>query len=614
MAAPPEIPAAGEDLARRLAAVEAENARLKRINESLMDRVERDMDMRGNSFSLFQAASALEGQVQQRTAELRTTLAELEHANRELHESNEAAQAASRAKSAFLAAMSHELRTPMNGVVGMTEVLLSTALDAAQRRSAELIRRSALSLLQILNDILDFSKIEAGRMDLESARFDLRKAVDGALQLLRPQAEGKGITLQFSWPQDLPSAVVGDPTRFTQIVTNLIGNAIKFTAHGGVTVRAQRLYGGEGRVRFRFEVQDTGIGIKPEVIPRLFESFTQSDVSITRKFGGTGLGLAIVRRLCRLMDGDCGVTSEFGHGSCFWFTLELGQDDAPAVEHPTGRHPVLAVVDGAAANRRRRVLLVEDNSVNQEVARSLLELLQCDCTIADNGARAVELLVDEHEFDVVLMDCQMPEMDGFEATRRVRTNEAQGGGHVPIVALTANAMVGDRELCLAAGMDDFLSKPFTMAQLRASLRRWHTSAGTPSTAISPTADIMQTSSPGDSLPILDSAAHAALGFTGNDALLKKILTLYRNETPKLMAQLRTAGTTADLSRISSAAHSLKSSSRNVGGMRLGAACEACEMHARAGRQAEAIAAIADIERESAVFDAALADLSVAKSA
>jgi len=458
----------------RCAELQAEVERLQRVNNALMDRVERDMDRQGNSFSLFQAATALEQQVVERTAALQKVLHALEKSNRELVLSNEAAQAASRAKSAFLAAMSHELRTPMNGVVGMTELLLSSELDARQRHSLDIVRQSALSLLTILNDILDFSKIEAGQMSVESAPFDPGAVLHDVLALLGPQAKSRGLALLEECAADLPRCVIGDSTRYQQILTNLIGNAIKFTTDGHVRISGRVIARDADFVSLRYEIQDTGIGIRSEVIPRLFNSFTQADNSTTRRFGGTGLGLVIVQRLCRLMGGDCGVTSEFGRGSTFWFELRFakGSDDALASSSEPSRNAKPRTPANGSLSRTLHILVVEDNAVNQEVAVALLESLGCTSRVANNGLEGVAAIESGERFDLVLMDCQMPELDGFEATRRIRDIERRTGGHVHIVALTANAMSGDREACLDAGMDDFLSKPFQTHELRAVLDNW----------------------------------------------------------------------------------------------------------------------------------------------
>jgi len=467
-----------DQLRIRCHALEESNAQLERINEALMDRVERDMDMQGNSFSLFQAAIALEDKVRERTAALTQALHAIEQTNQDLQASNKAAFAAARTKSAFLASMSHELRTPMNGVVGMTEVLLTTALDQKQRTAAQTIRQSALSLLKILNEVLDFSKIEAGRMETESTPFDLRAKADQALEMVKTQIESKGLALRIDWADDLPAEVIGDPTRYMQIIINLMGNAVKFTEKGHIHLRARVESAQQQSLVVRFEIEDSGIGIKREMISKLFESFSQADSSTTRQYGGTGLGLAIVRRLCNMMGGDCGVTSEYGVGSCFWFTLTL-QRSAPAEDFAAGDAATVATPSSVWIERKLHALVIEDDLVNQMVARGMLEALGCECATIENGEDALACLVAPHAYDIVMMDCHMPLMDGWEVTRRVRAHEAASGGHATIVALTANAMAGDKELCLEAGMDDFLSKPFQMQELIAVLDKWcpHQGAG-----------------------------------------------------------------------------------------------------------------------------------------
>ena len=459
-----------DTLAARCAELEKQIAQLEKINHVLMDRVERDIDAQGNSFSMFQGAIALESQVKERTLALQQALRKLEHTNLELQASNEAAQQANRAKSAFLAAMSHELRTPMNGVVGMTEILLNTQLGSAQQHYTRIIQRSALSLLRILNDILDFSKIEADQLQTEMNAFDLRQAFDNNLSILRPEIDSKRLELSIDWPAELPVLVHGDALRFTQILTNLIGNAIKFTADGFISIRARVLNHDASSIEYHFEITDTGVGIKPEALDLLFTPFIQADNSTTRKFGGTGLGLAIVRRLCRMMGGDCGASSEYGKGSCFWFTIRF----KPAQLSEVIQTQPLKVLPQPISLRSRQlaVLLVEDDCINQEVATALLEMLDCHCTVAANGQIAIDLLQSPSHFDLVLMDCQMPVMDGFEATRRIRSSESGSSRHMPIVALTANAMVGDREICLESGMDDFMSKPFQLNELKEMLMKW----------------------------------------------------------------------------------------------------------------------------------------------
>src|SRR5262245_11672622 len=461
----------------------------------------------------------------------------------------------------------------MNGVLGMMEVLERQGFSDAQRRSVITMRESAQALLRIIDDVLDFSKIEAGRLELEQTAFSLSGLIDGVLSTFQRSALAKGLTLDVDIAAGSDDALVGDPTRIRQILFNLLGNALKFTERGGVRVTAATERLGESRTRVTLGVRDTGIGLDAEQRARLFQPFAQADSSTTRRFGGTGLGLSIVRRLVQLMGGDVAVDSAPGAGSTFTVALALRAAPADSPLNtlrrldrpPRPRTPRLAA--------RPRVLVADDHPINREVLVRQLDLLGIDADTANDGLEALAAC-QVGRYAAVLADIAMPRMDGHEFTRRLRAAEQERGAdgvHTPVVAVTANAMKGEEERCLAAGMDAYLAKPVRIEQLQATLERWLTLAGAGGDAVQPQAVRMAI----DRTVLADWLGH-------DSAAIGSLLTKFRDTAVEAERHIAATSRTGDLAAVAAAAHKLKGAAQTIGATGVAAAAAALEQAGKAG--------------------------------